>query len=168
MFTHANTTLAALYCPTGQFRALSTECCGDQSWHLHVRSAVMDYIEAHADDYSFYFAEGEFADYCRKMRMARTWGDELTLRAAAELLQVRILVITSEEENYLLHYDPTSGDGSTVRTLFITYVSPIHYNTLRPKSSEDSDKLGSAVLGSQLRRHQSEDEDTSEGGRRQG
>ena len=67
-----------------QFRALSTECFGGQGWHLHLRAAVMDYIDGHADDFSFYFeSEGAFRDYVRKMRMGRTWGDELTLRAAA-------------------------------------------------------------------------------------
>ena len=141
-----------------QFRALSTECFGGQGWHLHLRAAVMDYIDGHADDFSFYFeSEDAFRDYVRKMRMGRTWGDELTLRAAADLLRVRILVVTSEEENYLLHYDPSEG-GAGGRTLFITYVSPIHYNTLRPKAADDcGDALGEALLGSQLRRSHSGD-----------
>lgn len=36
----------------------------------------------------------------------KTWGDELTLRAAADSFGVEIHVITTEKENYLLQYDP--------------------------------------------------------------
>ena len=32
-----------------------------------------------------FFAEGEFEQYCDSMRKRGTWGDELSLRAAAEV-----------------------------------------------------------------------------------
>lgn len=68
------------------------------------------------------------------MRRNRTWGDELTMRAAADTFNVRIHVITSEQENYLLHYDPEEAKKSSKpqRQLFLSYVSPIHYNTVAP------------------------------------
>ena len=81
------------------------------------------------------------------MRMPGTWGDELTLRAAADLLRAKVYVITSEPENWLLQYDPPpvhpatrkvvvpGGGGSAERCLFVTYISPIHYNTIEHDTS---------------------------------
>jgi hypothetical protein len=74
--------------------------------------------------------ESAFHEYIRNMHMPGTWGDELTLRAAADVLKVKVYVITSEEQNWLLHYDIGDGKkGGGERCLFITYTSPIHYNT---------------------------------------
>ena len=39
-------------------------------------------------------------NYIQKMSITRTWGDELTLRAAAEYYQVTIHVTTTEKENW--------------------------------------------------------------------
>jgi len=82
-------------------------------------------------------------DYCAAMRLPGTWGDELTLRAAADLLRAKVYVITSDADNWLLQYDPSAVAGSGVggagpvaaRCLFVTYVSPIHYNTIEHDTS---------------------------------
>ena len=61
----------------------------------------------------------------------RCWGDELTLSAAAEALQCEVHVVTTEQENWLLHYGAEeAAERSPRRQCFLTYVSPIHYNAL--------------------------------------
>ena len=69
-----------------------------------------------------------------------TWGDELTLRAACDCFGCVTHVVTTEHENWLLTYCPSSLEGTEVgsgavthdgvRELFLTYVSPIHYNVI--------------------------------------
>ena len=66
--------------------------------------------------------------------------DELTLRAACDCFGCVAHVVTTEHENWLLNYCPSSLDETDVSTggappegvreLFLTYVSPIHYNVI--------------------------------------
>eukprot|EP00622_Pseudochattonella_farcimen_P003968 FR739258.1.p1 GENE.FR739258.1~~FR739258.1.p1 ORF type:complete len:336 (+),score=41.88 FR739258.1:1-1008(+) len=123
-----------------QFRALSEQCYGTPKYHFALRLRTVEHMEENHADFEPYFAESEFSEYCRKMKMRGTWGDELSLRAASELLQCTIYVVTSEEDNWFLNYSPEKGGGlfgdsppQPKRSLFLTDVSPIHYNTCEPQ-----------------------------------
>ena len=63
------------------------------------------------------------------MQTDRTWGDELTLRAAADAFGCVVHVITSTTENWHLVYQPEKP-REPPKSLFLTYVSPVHYNTI--------------------------------------
>jgi len=126
-----------------QFRSLSAELFGSQNHHGLVRSKVVEYMASHADEYSFYIGEAaEWANYLRTMAKPRTWGDELTLRAACDCFGCVVHVVTTEHDNWLLHYVPSALDGQMreqdstppegVRECFLAYVSPIHYNIIAP------------------------------------
>lgn len=115
-----------------QFRAMAQELYASQEHHGIVRAAVVDYLGRNADKYAAFFEAGTWEDYLRTMAALRTWGDELTLRAAAEVFNIRIHVISSTETNWYIVYEPEKGLQDDARNLFITYVSPIHYNTVAP------------------------------------
>ena len=84
--------------------------------------------------------------YLKTMGKARTWGDELTIKACAEKFNLQIHVITSNESNYYIEYIPSGQEqdnaGSTgtsvtsttsdkiPRHIFLAYISPIHYNSI--------------------------------------
>lgn len=122
-----------------QFRALAYELHGSQQHHLAVRATVLAHLRARADEYSFYVGdEGEWRAYLSKMALDRTWGDELTLRAASEAYGCAVHVVTTETANWLLHY----GDGAADhvpgrRDVFLAYVSPIHYNVVGPLATAE-------------------------------
>ena len=102
--------------------------------------------------------------YLRRMAKARTWGDEITLRAIADAYDVKIHLVTSAREHWLLRYggdDAAARDargagdagGATGddappaarrRELFLSYISPIHYNAVVPRA-EDEDGPGAAT-----------------------
>ena len=110
-----------------QFRALAFEIYGDEELHSWVRKIVVEYLKLHAETYSAFVGDNkEWKAYLRLMSKTRTWGDELTLRAAVEAYQVQLYVVSSEKENWLIKYEP--DDKQFGRICFITYVSPIHYN----------------------------------------
>jgi len=115
-----------------QFRAMAQELYASQEHHDIVRSAVVEYLLQQKDKFAAFFEEGEWKEYIRKMAAPRTWGDELILRAASEAFQVRIHVISSTEQNWYIVYEPEIGLADDARNLFLTYVSPIHYNTVAP------------------------------------
>jgi len=122
-----------------QFRALAHELYGDARHHEHVRSVVVAHLRSRAAEFAFYVGDdGEWAEYLSKMSVTRTWGDELTLRAASEAYGCAVHVVTTEPENWLLHYGSCadcpigSAAGSVQRDVFLCYVSPIHYNVIEP------------------------------------
>ena len=113
-----------------QFRSLSNELYGTQDFHYAIRIKVCEFMKEHVNDFSpFIGTIDDFNDYIEKMMMNRTWGDELTLRAASDIFGTKIHVITTEKEHYVLHYNP-STTSKTNRQLFLSYISPIHYNTV--------------------------------------
>ena len=99
----------------------------------------------------------------KRMARDRTWGDELTLRAAVEAFGCVAHVVTSEAQNWYLVYTPEAPPPDGVAALaaklckgsklslparkkevFINYISPIHYNAVRAQVS------GGVMQGSSL------------------
>lgn len=114
-----------------QFRALSFELCGYQTKHEEIRRIAVSHMKSNSDDFNVFFEGNEYENYLRKMARVKTWGDELTLRAVSDALKVKIHVLSSTQENWYMCYEPMGVQP--VRDLFLTYISPIHYNIVRPK-----------------------------------
>eukprot|EP00873_Tetraselmis_striata_P005606 jgi/Tetstr1/425870/TSEL_016245.t1 len=110
-----------------QFRAISHQLYDTPKWHQNIRRKAVAHMKADSDFFVAFLGE-DFDDYCKEMLMAGTWGDELTLRAAADGLGVTIHVVTSEAENWYMVYEPTKQ--LLKKEIFLSYVSPIHYNSL--------------------------------------
>jgi len=131
-----------------QFRAVADQLFGSQEHHAAVRAAVVAHMKRSSDFFSIYFeSSGEYSSYLRGMGQSRTWGDELTLRAAVEAFGCVAHVVTSEEQNWYLVYNPDNpvDDAMLARVckrlprpavgkeIFINYISPIHYNAVRAR-----------------------------------
>ena len=111
-----------------QFRSLSYQMYGTQEKYPFVRARVCEHMDSCRDAFAIYFEEGEFEQYLSRMRADRTWGDELTLRAAADCFACTIHVVTDQVDNWHLRYIP---EGQPPRKrLFLTYISPVHYNSI--------------------------------------
>mmetsp|Transcript_264 Transcript_264/g.612 ORF Transcript_264/g.612 Transcript_264/m.612 type:complete len:304 (+) Transcript_264:79-990(+) len=125
-----------------QFRSISHELFGSQDYHGKVRKRVMNHIKSNPDNFRCFLGE-DFDDYVKAMSLEGCWGDELTLRAACESYGVVMHVVTSDETNWHLIYNPTGGVKCSVE-VFIAYIAPIHYNAIRRKPSLKTmhDKLG--------------------------
>ena len=114
-----------------QLRAISMELYNTQEYHADVRRTVCAYLEAHEDSFAAFVGDGDsWRAYLARMAQDRSWGDELTLQAACAAYDLDIFVITTEEEHYHLHYSSPSGAPS--RSIFPSYISPIHYNVVCP------------------------------------
>ena len=69
--------------------------------------ADLAHMRAAADYFGIFFETAtEFDDYLADMGRSRTWGDELTLRAAVEAFGCVAHVVTSEPANWYLVYTP--------------------------------------------------------------
>eukprot|EP00878_Enallax_costatus_P007209 GHUV01007553.1.p1 GENE.GHUV01007553.1~~GHUV01007553.1.p1 ORF type:complete len:338 (+),score=81.02 GHUV01007553.1:294-1307(+) len=121
-----------------QFRSVSEQLYGTQEHHAFVRQIAVDHIRHHPEEYQAFLGE-DFHYYCAGMAQLGTWGDELTLRAVCDSFGVVVHVVTSEQHNWYLRYNPLKLK-STVE-VFLTYIAPIHYNSLRRQKTQRSFSL---------------------------
>jgi hypothetical protein len=89
-------------------------------------------MREHSAQYLDFFVGDEFEGYIARMASPRCWGDELTLQTVADAFCIKIHLITSTNENWYLHYEPEDSSATVVRECFMSYISPIHYNTMAP------------------------------------
>ncbi|KAJ1444589.1 hypothetical protein M885DRAFT_552551 [Pelagophyceae sp. CCMP2097] len=139
-----------------QFRSLAFNFFGSQRHHLFVRQAAVEHMRLHADFFGMFFdGQPELDRYLEGMSRPRTWGDELTLRASVEAYGCVAHLVTSEPANWYLVYqadvDPVDASASNAaaasaavqptpppglrnpprsKDVFLSYVSPIHYNAV--------------------------------------
>lgn len=97
-----------------QFYSLSWKLHGSISKADSLRGSIVEHLKGPAgeDVSAFYAPEHEcqpqtFKDYLDVMSRDRTWGDQITLQAAADIFNVRIHVLTSSRYN--LSAAPTPG-----------------------------------------------------------
>jgi len=128
-----------------QFRALALLLLGDAELHAQTRAAAVAALRASAERYTPLFASAAaFNKYCNDMARTRTWGDELTLAAAADAYAVRVHVVQSTERNWHLSYEPQplpagvqlpppppEAPAGKLRRVFLAYTSPVHYDAIR-------------------------------------
>lgn len=115
-----------------QFRAVSHELFGTQEHHGMVRERIAALLWRSKDQYAGFFEGDQWSDHVKRLQQPGEWGDELSLQACAEAFGVRVHIISSESENWYLVYEPTKGLAPNAREIFLTYVAPVHYESLVP------------------------------------
>jgi len=135
-----------------QFRSLAFNLFGSQNHHAITRKSIVAHMKKHKDFFSMFFdGPSEFETFIEEMALDRTWGDELTLRAAVEVYGCVAHVITSEAANWYLTYEPEMREKSVDleiaecpegmclppqgKHIFLAYISPVHYDSIIAKSS---------------------------------
>ena len=72
--------------------------------------------------------QGGYDAYVRAMEREGTWGDHVTLQAAADRLAVPIYLVTSYADPCPIHVAPRSA--STARALWLSFFAEVHYNSV--------------------------------------
>ncbi|KAG2486732.1 hypothetical protein HYH03_014658 [Edaphochlamys debaryana] len=115
-----------------QFRSISNELYGTQDHHSAIRKQGVSHIVQQRSSFECFLGE-DFDEYVRQMARGGTWGDELTLRATCDAFGIVMHVVTSDVDNWYLTYEPEVRKLD--REIFLTYIAPIHYNSIRRQSS---------------------------------
>lgn len=118
-----------------QFRALSHQMYGTQDYHLDLRREACDQILSQRELYE-HFIEGRLESYVRRMKTARTWGDQISLQAAVDALGLEVHVVNTYEECWHVKHVPNeaaipkSDRGCHKKRLFLSYLVPEHYDSV--------------------------------------
>jgi hypothetical protein len=133
-----------------QFRALAALLLGDAGRHADTRAAAVAALRGGSRSRfaSLFDSDAAYSRYCDDMARPRTWGDELTLAAAADAYGVRVHVVQSTAQNWHCCYEPQPQDGADgdrqaasktllpmdssgkPRRVFVAYSAPVHYDAI--------------------------------------
>jgi hypothetical protein len=87
----------------------------------------VDQLQRDADAYSVFVGE-DYGSYVRDMSRQTTWGDHITLQAAADLYGVSMCVISSYKDNFVIEIQPKLKRSE--RVLWISFWAEVHYNSI--------------------------------------
>ena len=102
-----------------------------------VRNKVVDYMEKAIEKDKDWKMTVEATDgpekkYITKMRGRKEWGDENTLRAASEVYNLRIRIISTAGAGAMVIHSPTKADDSELKMITIGFLhKEKHYVVLR-------------------------------------
>lgn len=100
-----------------QFCALSDQLYRSPSHHKVVREQVCKHLKKNPEDFREFVPE-DFDTYCYHMSRKGTWGDHVTLKAAADCFGVNIWLLTSYPDAAVLEIQ-----GKAKKTDRILYLS---------------------------------------------
>eukprot|EP00803_Ostreobium_quekettii_P009199 evm.model.scf_3184EXC.3 EVM.evm.TU.scf_3184EXC.3 scf_3184EXC:10159-12281(-) len=112
-----------------QFRSLSDQLYRTPAYHDEVRELVVCHIKDHAIQFKD-FVPDDFEGYCKKIAKKGTWGDHITLKAAADCYGVQLLLLTSYPHASVLQLDAETVRSN--RRLYLSYWAEVHYNSVYP------------------------------------
>ncbi|KAL5742954.1 hypothetical protein ACOSP7_029686 [Xanthoceras sorbifolium] len=110
-----------------QFRALSDQLYGTPEYHKVVRRKVVNQLKSHREKYEGYVPM-EYGDYLKKISKSGEWGDHVTLQAAADLVGVKIIVITSFKDTGYIEILPDVQKSKGV--ICVSFWAEVHYNSI--------------------------------------
>ena len=97
-----------------------------------MRARVVAQLRQAPDAYSVFVTE-PYDEYVGRMARAGTWGDHLTLQAAADAFRVRLCLLTSYKEQFVIDVaarDEVGGPAPGGAVLWLSFFAEVHYNSL--------------------------------------
>lgn len=131
-----------------QMRALSDQILGNENYHKEVRLKLINWLSANEKfgiDDSGTTTLGDFIDrdqfpkwasYVAYMSRNGSWGDHITLLAAAEVYGVTITVVSNVEDQgtgqYVTTIQPRSAKSTKI--IYLSHWHEMHYNSLHKEN----------------------------------
>ena len=99
------------------FRAVSRQLYGTAEHHLLVRHRVVAQLSRDRSSYEPFFGEGpDFEQYLTEMATDSFWGDELAVRAVADVYSAEVHILTSAGTGFYILYTPVETAAATAMT----------------------------------------------------
>ena len=80
---------------------------------------------------------GAYAAYVARAARPGTWGDHVTLQAAADAYGVRVFLVTSFLDRAVIEISPAvESPEFRARALHLSFFAEVHYNSIRPAAPD--------------------------------
>jgi len=135
-----------------QMYSLSDQLTGNINHATFIRRTLVRWLRGHANTVLLngstlkdFVCDRKWEDYCAEMATDKTWGDHLTLIAAAEVFCSRVVIISSiPGDNYVIEVNPVLGqkavtlENSTIECvppqniMMLSHFAEFHYGSIHP------------------------------------
>jgi hypothetical protein len=116
-----------------QFASIADQLFKDPSRAQAVRAQVIKQLQTHPEYYVEFVENESYVAYCHKMSLPATWGDHLTLQAAADHFRIVINLITSYQHAPHIEIRPRgspSNSNQGLKVIWLSFFGEVHYNSL--------------------------------------
>ncbi|EGC31870.1 hypothetical protein DICPUDRAFT_10755, partial [Dictyostelium purpureum] len=121
-----------------QMHALSDQIYGDLNHSFEIRRAIATWliknknlVLSNGAKLSQFAVTTNWNKYCNQMARRGTWGDHLTLLAAAEVFKSQITVISSVESDSSSFIEIIPKSIEKNKVIFLSHHAEQHYGSLR-------------------------------------
>ncbi|EGC34446.1 hypothetical protein DICPUDRAFT_79811 [Dictyostelium purpureum] len=118
-----------------QMHSLSDQIYGNLNHSSEIRIAIVQWLRKNKNFLIqnganlSQFATTNWENYCNNMARDGTWGDHITLFAAAEIFKANIYIVSSvESHNYFIEIAPTTVIAN--KTILLSHQAELHYGSL--------------------------------------
>ncbi|ESQ54013.1 hypothetical protein EUTSA_v10027041mg, partial [Eutrema salsugineum] len=116
-----------------QFRALADQLYNTSDLHKQVRQEIVKQLKSRPKLYKGLVGKTDFSEYVKNMSNDSVWGDEVTLKAAADVYGVKILLITSLKDVPFTVVVPRSQKQPDRVILELSCRDPFQFHPLKPR-----------------------------------
>jgi len=111
------------------FRSIGDQIFNDPDMHAHVRKTIVDYIEAHREDFEPFIEDDEpFEKYVKSMRKNTIWGGNIELQSASLVFGVNIHIYQLAAPRWSV----TNFTDEGHKFISLSYHDGDHYNSVHP------------------------------------
>lgn len=115
------------------FRAVADQLEGNEEEHPKYRKMVVDYIEAHREEYEpFLEDEVPFDNYCKNMRETSTWAGHMELQVISLVTHTNICIHRLLSPRWHIQ----NFKSTEARCIHLSYHNGEHYNSIRKKEDD--------------------------------
>ena len=109
------------------FRAISHQLYGDCNHHLNVRTAGVRYMRENPERFIESNLESSWNEYLANMSLEGTWCDHLVIQAVADILNLRIHIVESDENFASFNAVEAVGLAHQPTVVHIGHLGEYHY-----------------------------------------
>eukprot|EP00250_Pteridium_aquilinum_P007662 c17334_g1_i3 orf=599-1660(-) len=112
------------------FRAVADQLEGNEEEHLKYRKMVVDYIQAHREEFEPFLEDDvPFDDYCKSMRETSTWAGNMELQVISLVTHTNICIHRLLSPRWNIQ----NFRSTEARCIHLSYHNGEHYNSIRRK-----------------------------------
>ena len=116
-----------------QFRAISDQLFGSEAEHVLVRNRVAEELRANPGTYSGFIFHTDYETYVAEVARPGSWGDHLTLQAAANAFGFRCHVVSEALPDDFWEIVPVDVLVPTV--VLLVHWPEVHYSSVQRRCS---------------------------------
>ncbi|CAA7051997.1 unnamed protein product [Microthlaspi erraticum] len=126
-----------------QFRAIADQVYKSADFHKRVRQEIVQQLKSRPNAYKEYYGKLQyhiqFKEYVQDMSNDSEWGDDITLRAAADVYGVKIVVIASYKDIPSFVILPKSQKEPD-KVIHLSYLEGAHYDSIHLRQGSSTRK----------------------------